>query len=71
MTHDAHVKDYERYTAEQEAFFDEIDSTLWKVQMDAAHKPADAGLDEGLLWAEQMHEEHGSWDHNFWAQEGF
>lgn len=61
-THDSHVKDYYEYHAEQERYFD---------QLNAINKPADVGLDEGLLWAEQMHEEHGSWDHNFWAQEGF
>jgi len=61
-THDSHVKDYYEYHAEQERYFD---------QLNEINKPLDVGLDEGLAWAERMHEEHGSWDRNFWAQEGF
>ena len=68
---DQHVRDADIYHAEQQAFFEELDHQRWLDQMDAIHKPADLALDEAFSWAEQMHEEHGTWNQQVWAEEGF
>ena len=30
-----------------------------------------SNIDDGLFWAERMHEEYGSWDYEVWAERGF
>ena len=62
--HDEHVKDYDQYRLEQEAFFQEVEHQNWLDQMDAVHGPQDAGLDEAwaLNFMERMHEDTATWD---------
>ena len=71
--HDEHVKDYDQYRLEQEAFFQEVDHQNWLDQMDAVHGPQDAGLDEAwaLNFMERMHEDCQTWDRQVWDQEGW
>jgi hypothetical protein len=71
--HDEHVKDYDQYRLEQEAFFQEVEHQNWLDQMDAVHGPQDAGLDEAwaLNFMERMHEDTATWDRQVWDQEGW
>ena len=71
--HDEHVKDYDQYRLEQEAFFQEVEHQKWLDQMDAVHGPQDAGLDEAwaLNFMERMHEDCQTWHRQVWDQEGW
>ena len=71
--HDEHVKDYDQYRLEQEAFFQEVDHQNWLDEMDAIHGPQDVGLDEAwaLSYMERNHEECQTWDRQVWDQEGW
>ena len=71
--HDEHVKDYDQYRLEQEAFFQEVDHQNWLDRMDAIHGPKDAGLDEAwaLNYMERNHEDCQTWDRQVWDQEGW